>query len=83
MDSVKSNLSARLKAIERHRWAQPPQVLGGAYEVHCVGAAGRFEGDPCEEHENCVFRSTPIHGNLRRQIILPWNEGMGDPFSLG
>ena len=80
---MKSNLSARLKAIERHRWAQPPQVLGGAYEVHCPGGAARFEGESCSEHEACVFRSTPTHNGLRRQIILAWTDGMDDPFAPG
>jgi hypothetical protein len=79
---MKANLSARLKAIERHRWAHPV-VLQGAYEVHCIGGAGRFEGEACQEHENCVFCSTPIHGRIRRQIIIDWHEGMGDPFTLG
>jgi len=79
---MKSNLSARLKAIERHRWAQSPQVLGGSYQVHCPGGAGRFDGEPCSEHEACVFRSTPTHNRLRRQIIMSWHDGMEDPFNL-
>jgi hypothetical protein len=80
---VRANLSARLKAIERHRWAQPPEVLRGAYEVHCVGGAGRFEGYTCHEHQDCVSRSTPVHGRVRRQIIFDWHEGLGDPFDQG
>ena len=69
-----SNLNARLKAIERHAFAQT-EVLRGSYEVHCPGGFGHVQGELCDEHDACVFRSTPTHGDVRRQIIMAWEEG--------
>jgi hypothetical protein len=79
---MRSNLKARLNALERQRWARPTP-LPGAFEIHCVGGQSHVEGEPCSEHEACVFKATPISGRIRRQLIVEWYPGMGNPFELG
>jgi hypothetical protein len=79
---VRSNLESRLKALERHGWTQP-QEMQGSIEMHCLGGLSHFEGQTCEEHEQCVFRSTPIRGRIRRQYLTRWQAEMKNPFDLG
>ena len=59
-----------------------PARMRGALEVHCVGGLlHEIEGERCDEHEDCVFHSTPILAAMRRQVIFAWQEGM-TPLSL-
>lgn len=56
--------------------APRPPVMRGALELHCPGGLGRIEGMVCDEHEACVFTSSPIMGSIIRQYIFAWHEGM-------
>jgi hypothetical protein len=78
---MRGSLHARLRNLERQRWANP-RVYTGAFEVHCVGGLGHLEGAVCNEHEGCVFDSKPVMNDLRRLIVLDWHEGMESPFRL-
>ena len=73
---------SRLRSLEvRYR---PAQAMRGSIEVHCIGGWPQLgAGQECHEHERCAFRSTPIHGQIRRLIMFDWQEGMGNPFDLG
>ena len=60
---------------------EPPR---GSYESHCPGGLSHgIKGEPCSEHEDCVFQSTPVHSSIRRQVIINWYEGMPDSLGIG
>jgi len=73
--SVGTRLAKVESELERQRLIKSP-VMRGAIEMHCTGGFGRLEGTACDEHEACVFSSTPIIGAITRQYIFAWQEGM-------
>ena len=71
-----SRLARVEEELQRRRPAPAPEMLG-AIEIHCIGGASHFvEGEPCLEHEDCVYYSEPISQPLTRQYIFNWKEGM-------
>jgi hypothetical protein len=69
-----TRLTARLTQLEKKR-PRARQMLG-SLEVHSIGGLGHVEGQPCEEHEACVFEATPLPGPIRRMVIGRWDDGM-------
>ncbi len=72
--SVASRVTKLEEELERRRLKSP--VMRGAWERHCPGGLGRIEGEPCKEHQDCVFKAEPITAPIRRMVIVNWYEGM-------
>ena len=75
-----SRLTSRLANLEKRR--RPPDQMRGSIEVHCLGGWQKVDGGlECHEHERCAYSSTPIHGAVRRVIMMAGKVGMGNPFA--
>ena len=73
--SVSSRLAKAEEELERRRLIQSP-VMRGAWETHCQGGLGRVEGEPCQEHQDCVFKTEPMTAPIRRIVLVNWHEGI-------
>jgi len=70
-------LEGRLSAVESMLRPKPPPVMRGTFEVHyteawpeCLNFPGK-DYRHCTEHgPNCAMTITPVHSQVRRQIIL-------------